>query len=471
MNEPPNNTRAEFRNRSIRGAVCTSILSKIGTLLLRIISIPVAIKVLGMDLFGVYATILVAVQMIDVFHVGIGPALTQKLSKASLANDQKREAQLFSTSFLISVAFTLIATVFIGILITTVPIPDLFGEKYAPFADSMKRASLIGLLIIAVEVVCLVAEKARDGYMETRYTNSWGAGGNLLGAVLLLVGIAVFPTIEFLVIAINGSVVAAKLGNTIHMLVQRPYLLPSIRTFSVPLIKPLMGGALIFTIVYATSCVAEYNGIAYLVGRYLGPESIANYSILVTLHVSLTGIIQMVTIPMWPAVIDAYERKEFSWVKKGATRLQALGILFGICVAMGSTLLGTRAVHLWVGKDFTLGSVAMALFGLYFSLHIWRHVNQMLCLGLSKEKPVAVLIILESTCVIGSAWWLLHSGMQITHVLAAICVSLLCFSAWVFPALYRTTFRIEKERYERTHPERHHLSAERSDNEAVVTGA
>ena len=172
------------RNRSIKTAVLTSILSKFGTLMLRIISIPVAIRVLGMEQFGVYATILVAVQMMVVLHVGIGPALTQKLSKASLENDKEKEARLFSTSMIISFVFTFVIALVLWLAVWNVPVAELFGDKYGPFAESMRRACLIGIVIIGVELVCLVAERARDGYMETRYTNSWGAGGNFLAAAM-----------------------------------------------------------------------------------------------------------------------------------------------------------------------------------------------------------------------------------------------------------------------------------------------
>ena len=457
---------SEKRNRSIRGAVFTSILSKLGTLILRLVSIPVAIDVLGMKLFGVYATILILVQMADMLHIGIGPALTQKLAKAAHEKNRGKEAKLFSTSLIISAVITTLVCAVLGMVISTVPVTRLFGEQYGEFAEVMRRTSLLALFIIGVEIICHVFEKARDGYMETRYTNLWGFAGNLLGAVLLLAGIWHFRSIEFLVIAVNGSMVLAKVANAIHMMVQRPYLIPSPSTVSLSLIKPLMGGACIFTVVYALSGVTEYNIVAFLVAQNLGPESAANYSILVTLHVSMAGVVQMFTIPMWPAVIDAWERKDFRWVKKGAARLQGYGALFGLAAFGGCALLGAWAVRLWVGSEFTLGTVAMAWFGLYFFLHLWRHVNQTLCLGLSRERSVAAMILLETASVIFLSWTVLRMGLEIPHVLAAICLSLAGASAWMFPLLYRQTFRAHCAKH---HP-RPNSKDSSSDVEAVISG-
>lgn len=409
--------------------------------MLRIISIPVAIRYLGMEQFGVYATILVIVQMMDVFHVGIGPALTQKLSKANLENDTEKEARLFSTSMIISASITFVIALGLWITVWNVPITELFGDKYAPFAESMRRACLIGIVIIAIELVCLVAERARDGYMETRYTNSWGAFGNFLAAAMLLIGVMKYPTIEFLVLAINGSVVLAKFGNMVQMMIQRPYLLPRLKTYTPKMVKMLMSGALIFTVVYGSSGITEYNVIGYMIGRFLGPEQAANYSVLVSIHVMMVGVISMLTIPMWPAVIDAYERRDFEWVSKAARKLRLVAVGFGGAAFVGMALLGAWVVKLWIGDDFSLGRGTMTIFGCYFALHLWRHVNQILCLGLSREKTVAKVVGGEVALSFFASLILLKAGFTIPWVLGAICISMVCFSGWLYPLIYGKTFR------------------------------
>ena len=42
----------------------TSLISKFGTIILRLVSIPIALRLLGIDQFGVYAAITMAVAMI-----------------------------------------------------------------------------------------------------------------------------------------------------------------------------------------------------------------------------------------------------------------------------------------------------------------------------------------------------------------------------------------------------------------------
>ena len=210
------------RDRSLRLAVMTSLISKVGTIVLRLVSIPIAVHLLGMELFGVYAAITMAVGLIDMLHIGIGPALTKALSIAIARNDRETEKTVFGTSILLSIGLTFFAAVAAITLLLKVPIPTLFGAEFASVSDTMFNAALLGLLIIQIEMICIPFEMGRDGYQETRYTNAWGAAGNIVVALNLLIGIGFFATIEFLLIAVNGSSALAKVCNTCHILHQRP---------------------------------------------------------------------------------------------------------------------------------------------------------------------------------------------------------------------------------------------------------
>ena len=67
---------------SIRLAVVTSFLSKAGTILLQLLSIPIAVRVLGREEFGLYTTVNLTLSTVSLLQVGVGPALTHGLSNA-----------------------------------------------------------------------------------------------------------------------------------------------------------------------------------------------------------------------------------------------------------------------------------------------------------------------------------------------------------------------------------------------------
>ncbi|MAS94300.1 MAG: hypothetical protein CMO55_13970 [Verrucomicrobiales bacterium] len=433
------------RDRSIRLAIVTSLISKVGTIVLRLVSIPIAISQFGMELFGVYAAITLAVGMIDMFHIGIGPALTREISRAVAKKDRERETTVFSTSILLSTGLSLLMGAIAAALLIFIPIPDLFGDEFAPVAEIMQRAAWIGLSIMVLEMICATFEMGRDGYQETRFNNSWGAAGNVVAAVALLTGIWYFPTIEFLLLAVNGSIVLAKLGNTIHLLIQRPYLIPKFSLFKRKLVRPLAFDGFRFSITYILAAMIEYNMIAFVIGRVIGPEAVGVYSVMITVHFSLTNVVGMITRPYWPALMDAYERNDEAWITKTSRRLSLGGIAFGIATTIGLVALGPILLPLWAGEElktdvssgFELTRMTLLAFSAYFTLHIWRHINQVFALGVGWVSQVAWTVVAEGLLLLGLGTMIVMTTGNLGTLYAAMAGTLVLFSGWLFPLFFK----------------------------------
>lgn len=442
---PTTDQAKNYRDRSLRLAVVTSLISKVGTIVLRLVSIPIAIRLLGMESFGVYTAITLAVGLIDMLHIGIGPALTKELSKALARGDRERERTVFGTSILLSAGLTLLAMIGAASLLWIVPIPTLFGPEFAPISEVMYRAAWIGLIIISVEMLCIPFEMGRDGYQETRYNNSWGAAGNVIGALTLLIGIWFFPTIEFLLIAVNGSIALAKLCNTIHLLKQRPYLFPRFALFRVKLVKPILRDGVQFSVTYILAAAVEYNLMAFLIGRYIGPEAVAVFNVMITIHFSLSGIINMVTKPYWPALMDAFERRDSHWIMRSSNLLRLGGLGYSLICGIGLVVFGPIVLPLYAGEQFydavsagfTMDRIALLAFSCYFAAHIWRHMNQILALGVGPVPPVAWVAVAEAVFLVAAtATALLQTG-NIGVVYLAMTGTIVLFSGWLFPLLFR----------------------------------
>lgn len=435
---------AAHRDRSLRLAVVTSLISKVGTIVLRLVSIPIAVHLLGMEMFGVYTAITMAVGMIDMLHIGIGPALTKALAKALARGDRETERTVFGTSILLSLGLTAIAAVTAIVLLSTVPIPDLFGKEFAPVQETMFRAALLGLVIIQVEMMCIPFEMGRDGYQETRFTNAWGAAGNLLGALLLLGGIWFFPTIEFLLIAVNGSLALAKLGNTIHLLLQRPYLFPRPSLFRKKLVPALARDGIRFSITYILAAAVEYNLMAFLIGHHVGPEAVGVWNVMITVHFSLTGLVGMITKPYWPALMDAFERRDHPWILRSSNRLRLGGLGFALFAASGLILFGPRLLPLWAGEQFhsavpasfVMDRLALLGFAAYFVVHIWRHIHQTLALGVGRISAVAATVVLEATALIAVSTLVLYRDGGIGPIYLTMAAVIALLSGWLFPLYF-----------------------------------
>ena len=439
------------RDRSIRLAVITSLVSKLGTIVLRLVSIPIAIRLLGIDQFGVYTAITMAVGLIDMMQIGIGPALTRELSRALAKGDREREKTIFATSILLSSGITLILFFVAATLLYRIPIPELFGAEFESVSGVMYRAAWLGLIIITIEMLCVTFEMARDGYLETRFSNAWGAAGNIAGATTLLIGIWFFPTIEFLLLAVNGSIALAKLGNTIHLLIQRPYLIPRFSLFRTKLVPPLAKDSIRFSVTYILAAAVEYNVMAFLIGRHIGPEAVGVYNVMITIHFSLAGIVGMITRPYWPAMMDAVEREDLPWIVRSSKRLLKAGLGFGVICGIGLIVAGTFTLELWIGEGFRevatgfhIDRATLAAFSAYFLVHLWRHMNQILILGTGMINQVVCVVIAEALVLISFTTLTLTRTSDLTLVYLTMASTILLFTGWMLPMLFVSGMRSSK---------------------------
>ena len=428
----------ERRNRAIRRAVFTSVLSKAGGALLQLVSIPIAIRVLGLEMFGIYSTVTIAIALIILLQIGVGPALTHGISRAVASGDRELEKNYYTTSLFLILGFVFAAFTVVASILSNVPITTLFGQDYARFADEMTPALWLGAIILLIEFALTHTERTREGYMETNINNAWGAAGNVLGALSLGIGIFFFPTIEFLLLTVYGSNVVAKIGNTIHLLSKRPYLLPRFSRYHAKIRRVLISDGIAFFFSGSISALVEVNAVALILAHVLGPPAIAIFNILLQISTILTGIILMFTTPTWPAIVDAFARNEFAWIHLTAKRLRRFAYFYTCAAGAALVLLGPWLIPLWLGDEVQITRSVYLAFAFFFFVDIRNHVNHSLLVGVGKVKEAAVYILIEAAIILGPALTgLLLFGLP--GLLWGMFLTKAMITGIVFPRMFAST--------------------------------
>jgi len=185
--------------------------------------------------------------------------------------------------------------------------------------------------------------------------------------------------------------------------------------------------------------------MAFLIGRPVGPEAVGVWNVMITVHFSLTGLVGMITKPYWPALMDAFERRDLPWIVRSSNRLRLGGLSFALFAASGLIALGPWALPLWAGKEFhtavpeafLMDRLALIAFAVYFIVHIWRHINQTLALGVGWVSPVAAAVVTEAVVLISAASFVLYHEGGIGTIYLTMAVSIGGLSGWLFPLFFR----------------------------------
>lgn len=421
------------RDRSIRWAVLTSFVSKAGTILLQLLSIPLAVRVLGREEFGLYTTVNLTLATISLLQVGVGPALTHGLTRARADGNETRQRELGSAAFFLMAGIALFAGIALAAVLLTVPLPSLFGEAFSGKESALRPALWVGLGLFLMLFVLNLTERVREGHLEVASNNLWGAAGNVMAAIFVSVGVWFVPQVWFLVVAVHGAMVLSKIGNTVALWKTHPLMIPSVKAFRLATARHLFSDGIAFSTCCLVTGIVEYNFCGWLVGRDGGPAAIALYGVFITLTVMQLGFVVMLSTPTWPAVAEALARDDRAWAVQAAKRLYLYGTGFAICSALGLLLLGPFLLPLWLGGEFSnISRVLLGCYGLYFIAHVWRHINHAMMIGTGQVGKLVRIQLVESACVAVAGATALHFG-GVEALLGTMGVVILLLTGTVLP--------------------------------------
>lgn len=426
-------THAARRSRSVRLAVITSFLSKAGTVLLQLLSIPIAVRVLGREEFGLYTTVNLTLSTVALLQVGVGPALTHGLTRARAADDQARQRVLGSTAFFLMAGIAMLAGLALAGVLVFVPLPTIYGEAFAGREAALRPALWTGLGLFLLLFVLNLTERVREGHLEVSSNNLWGAAGNVMASLFVGVGIWWIPEVWYLVIAVHGAMVIGKLCNTVCLWRKHPLMLPDPKWFRPGVARHLFSDGMAFSTCCLVTGIIEFNFCGWLVGRAGGPADIALYGVFISLTVMQLGFVVMLSTPTWPAVAEALARDDVPWARKAAKRLYGYGAAFALCSVVGLVVVGPWVITLWLGREFSnIGRPLLACYGLYFVAHVWRHLNHALMIGTGQVSKLVGIQLLESAVVASIAWAAIRIGGT-AAMLAAMGVVILSLTGTFLP--------------------------------------
>jgi O-antigen/teichoic acid export membrane protein len=431
------------RDRSIRLAVVTSLVSKAGTILLQLISIPIAVRVLGREEFGLFTLVNLTLGTVSLLEIGVGPALAHGLSKARGQGDDEAQRRLCSTAFFLMAAMALLVGLAMAAALWLVPVHTLFGDSFGKKEEILRPALWAGLGLFLCLFVVNLTERIREGYLEVATNNLWGAAGNLLGAVFVGVGVWFLPEVWYLVLAVHGATVLSKLGNMVTSWRKHPVTRPSLGSFRPEMLRGLFTDGLSYSACFILTGFVESNFCGWMIGRMGGgPSEVALFGVFITLTVMQLGFIVMVSTPTWPAVAEALARGDVAWARRAARRLYFYGGGFSALSGLGLVLVGPWAMGFWLGKQFQdTDAAVLACYALYFIAHVWRHLNHAMMIGTGQVKRLALIQGGETILMIGVVWVSLKFG-SLQVMLLAMAATMTCVTGWILP---RRVYRALKD--------------------------
>lgn len=425
-----------MRNRRIGLAVLSSMGSKATTIGLQLLAIPVGVSALGLDRFGVFATLTALLAWVTICQVGIGPALTLDIAGGAAHAARSAERKYFSTAFFSMCIIASAILITFLILPHVISITDLLGRDYENFLPEVRTGMIALAILLALQMALSVTEAARTGYQEVHITNVCNMIGNGASCILVLVVASVWPTVAGMILAVySGPLIASMLNAAWLVGWSRPYLWPDVRRFCKTYAGKLFRTGIPFSLIQISVFLSRELSLVIL-GRIDGPASVAEMSIMFRLILFAQGIIIMISQPWWPAIMEAAARNDFGWIRTSYRNILYLSLFYAagiwIVFATGTGFL----VSVWIGSDIVTTPYLPFFIGMYFALVAWNNLHYTFTTGLGMIRQCAFIMLIEGI-LICTLCWILVPLFHTLGVAMALCLGMTCVSMWALPWLAR----------------------------------
>ena len=313
--------RSKERYRRAGLTATSSLISRGLLALVSLVSVPLTISYLGKERYGMWIAINVLLTWAVVADFGIGRGLLNQLSDAMGKEDRVAARRAVSTAL---IALTLLALLFLGILIPLafllpwgpiLNITDLRLLEEAP--TTVAAVFLVFILGFPLGAVSHIYSALQRGYVANLFTMA----GSVMSLVSLLVVIRLELGLPYLVLALGGVSVLAKVLNLAWALKSERWLSPRLALFDAASVRSLTRlSTPLF--VYQVGAVLVTEMQALVLAHTQGLEVVADYGVLqkvLTIPAFVVGIIEA---PFGPALREAFARGDRAWLSSAFWRLQ-----------------------------------------------------------------------------------------------------------------------------------------------------
>ncbi|MDR3218119.1 MAG: MATE family efflux transporter [Dysgonamonadaceae bacterium] len=401
------------------------------TILISLILIPLTINYVNSDRNGIWQTLYSMVMWLNLFDIGLGNGMRNKLAEAKAKGETELAKKYISSTYAI---VGLICVAIFAVFCFINPYLDWFrilgsGKTLYPY-----RSEISGLVwIMMASFCCTFILNLIKSIVTADQRPAIGSFLDLLGQILTLTGIYILskttpPSLVYLGwITGFAPVIIYFIAGFVLFNTRYKEWRPSFRYVDFKLSGNMMNLGIKFFI--ATMAVIMVNQtLSFLILRMTDPVEVTNYNTTFRLFNIAFNIMGIVLIPYWSSFTDAYTKNDFEWMKKSVSHLHRLFVFFLIFQAIlliFSPIIYYVFVNYWITESVNLLKIPFLMsFAVCLSVCVlcWMSIYMNPLNGIGKIKLQVYSSLLEMALLIPVALLLGHYWGVIGILLAPVFI-------------------------------------------------
>jgi O-antigen/teichoic acid export membrane protein len=390
---------SDERYRRIFLTAGSSLIVKIVSVSINLITVPLTLNYLGAERYGLWMSISSIMTLMSFADLGLGNGLLNAVSKSKGLNDHDSAIEAVSSTFYILLIISIILLVIFSIIYPFIPWYKLFNVV------SVKAKSEAGLTIVILVLSLLInmplgiIQRIQEGNQEGYMFQLYQIFGSVFSFIALLLCVKLEIGLPGLVLSYSaGTLIALIINGYVIFTRKYDYLVPRIRNFNFSRSKLLINAGLVFFILNIFSLLASTSD-NIIIAHVIGATKIASFEIIKKIFL-FSMLTQFLIQPLWPAFNEAMAKGDMVWVSKTLKKALNLSIGFGALISLPLLIFGKQIICYWVGKEYEPSWLLLVGFYLFVFQANYGGVMSTLLNSSKYINKQIVFIGLASTCSI-----------------------------------------------------------------------
>jgi O-antigen/teichoic acid export membrane protein len=417
------------RERSILAFFATSIAARGIGIGCQLLQVPIALKHLGNEAFGLWVTLFSFGFIIAFSDFGIGLGVQNKVAEALGREDRVEGRRVFVTGFLFLCGIALALLAIFVPLCLLLDLPRMLGISDPLVAESTASSVLIVVLIWCITVPIGLGQRVALG---AQLGWAFNAASTISQVVLLAavfagawmkVGISFFFFLTFA----GGFLV--NLGFLIYLLRRLGWAKIDLSFFEASRVKELaqLGG---FFFLQQIATIVMFLAPPLILSAALGAAAVTPYSLTQRVLNVFMVVANAVLVPLWPAYSEAKAKSDWLWIRRTLLRSLLIVLTMAILPMLIAGPFVRTLITWWTGASAELPSQTLVwLLIAWNSLTVLQQPFGYFLAGISKVRRATVYSILSTALALGVIFFLIpeHGANALPLGLIAGCLPFMFF--------------------------------------------
>lgn len=415
------------RNKKILINSFFLFLLKLIALLNIIISVPLTLKHLDKERYGLYMAITSILSLLNLSDFGLGYGLQNSTSINFSNNNFAKLQKDISNIFFILLFISITTLLLYFYLFPNLDLVKFFNIKTILAKSEIGPAVTVLIVSFFIGLPFSIVQKIQIGIQKGYIPTSW----QIVSTISSLLGVfwvtKTNPTIPNLLLCVSGINTFFIIINFIYfILIKNPNFVPLFKLFNLRESIKMGKTGLIFFILQMLSIICTASD-SLIISHYKGAIQVAQFSIVQRLYMLMITPVQIFIEPLWPAYSEAIAKKDFNWINTIFHRSLLLSTLASFVLSIILILGGNFIIQIWLNDKSII--VEPTLLFAFSSMIFYSTITGSFCSILNTNefifKQLLSAIVTNISCLILKLFVIQY--FQIWHMVVVTFVSFLLF--------------------------------------------